>query len=317
MTATAAFVGIDIAKADFVVACRPQETSWTATNDLAGITTAVDWMRTLAPTLIVLEATGGYETALVAAFAAAALPLVVANPRQVRDFAKATGQLAKTDHVDAQLLALFAERVHPTPRPLPDAALQQLEALMTRRRQLLDMVTSERNRLEHAAAPIRRDISQHLRWLERRVAAVDRDLDNNIQKSPVWQAKEDLLRTAPGVGPVVSRTLLAELPELGQLNRKQIAALVGVAPFARDSGTRRGKRAVWGGRASVRAVLYMGALVAARRNPVIGAFYNRLVAAGKPKKVALIACMRKFLTILNAMMRTNTRWNHSSQLESV
>jgi transposase len=243
--------------------------------------------------------------------------VVVANPRQVRDFAKATGQLAKTDHVDAQLLALFAERVHPTPRPLPDAALQQLEALMTRRRQLLDMVTSERNRLEHAAAPIRRDISQHLRWLERRVAAVDRDLDNTIQKSPVWRAKEDLLRTAPGVGPVVSRTLLAELPELGQLNRKQIAALVGVAPFARDSGTRRGKRAVWGGRASVRAVLYMGALVAARRNPVIGAFYLRLVAAGKPKKVALIACMRKLLTILNAMMRTNTRWNHSSQLESV
>ena len=317
MTATAAFVGIDIAKADFVVACRPEETSWTATNDLAGITAAVDRLRTLAPTLIVLEATGGYETALVAAFAAAALPVVVANPRQVRDFAKATGQLAKTDHVDAQLLALFAERVHPTPRPLPDAALQQLDALMTRRRQLLDMVTSERNRLEHAAAPIRRDISQHLRWLERRVAAVDRDLDNTIQKSPVWRAKEDLLRTAPGVGPVVSRTLLAELPELGQLNRKQIAALVGVAPFARDSGTRRGKRAVWGGRASVRAVLYMSALVAARRNPVIGAFYRRLVAAGKPKKVALIACMRKLLTILNAMMRTNTMWHHTSQLESV
>jgi transposase len=317
MTATAAFVGIDIAKADFVVACRPEETSWTATNDLAGITAAVDRLRTLAPTLIVLEATGGYETALVAAFAAAALPVVVANPRQVRDVAKAAGPLANTDHVDAQLLALFAERVHPTPRPWPDAALQQLEALMTRRRQLLDMVTSERHRLEHAAAPIRRDISQQLRWLERRVAAVDRDLDNTIQKSPVWRAKEDLLRTAPGVGPVVSRTRLAELPELGQLNRKQIAALVGVAPFARDSGTRRGTRAVWGGRASVRAVLDMGALVAARRNPVLGAFYLRLVAAGKPKKVALIACMRKLLTILNAMMRTNTVWNHISQLESV
>lgn len=316
MTATIAFVGIDIAKADFVVACRPEETSWTATNDLAGIAAAVGRMRALAPTLIVLEATGGYETALVAAFAAAALPVVVANPRQVRDFAKATGQLAKTDHVDAQLLALFAERVHPTPRPLPDAALQQLDALMTRRRQLLDMATAERNRLEHAAAPIRRDISQHLRWLERRVAAVDRDLDDTIQKSPVWRAKEDLLRTAPGVGPVVSRTLLADLPELGQLNRKQIAALVGVAPFARDSGTLRGKRVVWGGRAAVRAVLYMGALVAARRNPVIRAFYRRLVAAGKPKKVALIACMRKLLTILNAMMRTNTRWQRTCQLES-
>jgi transposase len=248
--------------------------------------------------------------------AAAALAVVVANPRQVRDFAKATGQLAKTDHVDAQLLALFAERVQPTPRPLPDAALQHLEALMTRRRQLLDMVAAERNRLEHAAGPIRRDIRQHLRWLERRVAAVDRDLDDTIQKSPVWRTKEDLLRTAPGVGPVVSRTLLVQLPELGQLNRKQIAALVGVAPFARDSGTLRGRRAVWGGRASVRTVLYMGTLVAARCNPAIRGFYGRLVAAGKPKTVALIACMRKLLTILNAMVRTNTAWHHISELES-
>ena len=316
MTSTATFVGIDIAKADFVVACRPDGASWTATNDSEGIAAAVDRMRALAPPLIVLEATGGYETALVAALAAAALPVVVANPRQVRDFAKATGQLAKTDRVDAQLLALFAERVHPTPRPLPDAALQHVEALMTRRRQLLDMVTTERNRLEHAAAPIRREITQHLRWLERRVAAVDRDLDDTIQKSPVWRAKEDLLRTAPGVGPVVSRTLLADLPELGQLTRKQIAALVGVAPFARDSGTLRGKRVVWGGRAPVRAVLYMGALVAARRNPVIRAFYHRLVAAGKPKKVALVACMRKLLTILNAMMRTNTTWRKINQPET-
>ena len=234
--------------------------------------------------------------------------MVVANPRQVRDFAKATGQLAKTDRLDANLLALFAERVQPTPRPLPDAALQALEALITRRRQLLDMVTAERNRLEHASASIRRNITDHLRWLARRVAAVDRDLDDTIQKSPVWRAKEDLLRTVPGIGPVVSRTLLADLPELGQLNRKQIAALVGVAPLARDSGTLRGKRTVWGGRAPVRAVLYMGALVAARRNTVIKAFYLRLIAAGKPKKVALIACMRKLLTILNAMMRTNTTW---------
>jgi transposase len=316
MTTTTAFVGIDIAKAAFVVVCRPGETSWTASNDLAGIAAAVERMRALAPTLVVLEATGGYETALVAALAAAALPVVVANPRQVRDFAKATGQLAKTDHVDAQLLALFAERVQPTPRPLPDAALQHLEALMTRRRQLLDMVTAERHRLEHAAGPIRRDIRQHLRWLERRVAAVDRDLDDTIQKSPVWRTKEDLLRTAPGVGPVVSRPLLVQLPELGQLNRKQIAALVGVAPFARDSGTLRGRRAVWGGRASVRTVLYMGTLVAARCNPAIRGFYGRLVAAGKPKKVALIACMRKLLTILNAMVRTNTAWHHISELES-
>ena len=229
---------------------------------------------------------------------------------------KATGQLAKTDRLDAHLLALFADRVHPTPRPLPDAAMQQLEALMTRRRQLLDMLTAEGNRLEHAVAPIRREITRHIRWLERRVAAVDRDLDDTIQKSPVWRAKENLLRTAPGVGPVVSRTLLADLPELGQLNRKQIAALVGVAPLARDSGTLRGKRVVWGGRAPVRAVLYMGALVAARRNPVIRAFYRRLVAAGKPKKVALVACMRKLLTILNAMMRTNTTWQQINRPET-
>jgi transposase len=316
MTPTMTFVGIDIAKANFVVACSPDGTSWTAPNDAPGISATVTRVRGLMPTLIVLEATGGYETALVAALAAATLPVVVANPRQVRDFAKATGQLAKTDRLDAQLLALFAERVHPTPRPLPDAVLQQLDALMTRRRQLQDMLTAENNRLEHAAGPIRREISRHIRWLERRVAAADRDLDDTIQKSPVWRAKENLLRTVPGIGPVVSRTLLADLPELGRLNRKQIAALVGVAPLARDSGTLRGKRVVWGGRAPVRAVLYMGALVATRRNTVIRAFYRRLVAAGKPKKVALIACMRKLLTIVNAMMRTNTTWQQISQPET-
>jgi len=314
MTTTAVFVGIDIAKTDFVVACRPDGTSWIASNDAAGLTATVDRLRALAPTLIVLEATGGDETSLVAALAAASLPVVVANPRQVRYFAKATGQLAKTDRLDAHLLALFAERVHPTPRPLPDAALQELEALMTRRRQLLDLVTAERNRLEHASLAIRRHITDHLRWLERRVAAVDRDLDDTIQRSPVWRAKENLLRTVPGIGPVVSRTLLADLPELGRLNRTQIAALVGVAPLARDSGTLRGKRTVWGGRAPVRAVLDMGALVETRRNPVLRAFYCRLVAAGKPKKVALIACMRKLLTILNAMMRTSTTWQQSAEV---
>ncbi len=312
MTTTAVFVGIDIAKTDVVVACRPDGTSWRASNDAAGITATVDRLRAVAPTLIVLEATGGDETSLVAALAAASLPVVVANPRQVRDFAKATGQLAKTDRLDAHLLALFAERVHPTPRPLPDAALQELEALMTRRRQLLDMVTAERNRLEHASLAIRRHITDHLRWLERRVAAVDRDLDDTIQRSPVWRAKENLLRTVPGIGPVVSRTLLADLPELGRLHRKQIAALVGVAPLARDSGT----RTVWGGPAPVRAVLDMGALVATRRNPVLRAFYCRLVKAGKPKKVALLACMRKLLTILNAMMRTNTAWQQVGHSET-
>ena len=235
------------------------------------------------------------------------------QPTEQAPVEQATGQLAKTDRLDAQLLALFAERVQPAPRPVPDAALQQLATLSTRRRQLLDMLTAERNRLEHGAAPVRREITRHIHWLERRVTAVDRDLDGTLQKSPVWRAKENLLRSAPGVGPVVSRTLLTDLPELGQLTRKEIAALVGVAPLARDSGTRRGKRVIWGGRAPVRAVLYMGALVAARRNPVIRAFYRRLLALGKPKKVALVACMRKLLTILNAMMRTNTMWQEMSQ----
>lgn len=307
------FVGVDMAKAEFVVACRPEGTPWTATNDSEGIAATVARLRTLTPALIVAEATGGYERALVAALAAAGLPLVVANPRQVRDFAKATGQLAKTDRLDADLLALFAERVRPTPRPLPEPVLQQLDALLTRRRQLLDMLTAERNRLEHATVLVRRSLTDHIRWLERQVADVDRDLDRTIEQSPVWRAKENLLRSVPGVGPVVSRTLLAEVPELGCLNRKQIAALVGVAPLARDSGTLRGKRLVWGGRAPVRAALYMGALVATRRNPVIRAFYRRLVALGKPKKLALTACMRKLLTILNAMMRTNTTWRQISE----
>jgi transposase len=309
------FVGVDVAKAELVVACRPTGTGWTATNDPAGVATTVARLQALNPALIVVEATGGYERALVAAVAAAALPIVVVNPRQVRDFAKATGQLAKTDRLDADVLAFFAERVRPTPRRLPEPIVQQLDALMTRRRQLLDMLTAERNRLEHAAPPIRRGLGEHIRWLERRVADVDRDLDQTIAHSPVWRAKEDLLRSVPGVGPVVSRTLLADVPELGCLNRKAIAALVGVAPLARDSGTLRGTRSVWGGRAPVRAVLYMGALVATRRNSVIKAFYLRLLAAGKPKKVALTACMRKLLTILNAMMRANKKWQQIDQPE--
>lgn len=309
------FVGVDVAKAELVVACRPEGegAAWTAPNDAEGIAATVARLTSLKPQLIVLEATGGYERAVVAALAVAGLPAVVANPRQVRDFAKATGQLAKTDDLDADLLALFADRVRPTPRPVPDAVVQQLDTLMTRRRQLLDMLTAERNRLEHAVGPIRRGLVDHIRWLERRVVAVDRDLDDTIARSPVWRATEDLLRSVPGVGPVVSRTLLADVPELGHLNRKQIAALVGVAPLARDSGTLRGKRMVWGGRAPVRAVLYMGALVATRRNPVIRAFYRRLLSAGKPKKVALIACMRKLLTILNAMLRTSTTWQQNAE----
>jgi transposase len=308
MTAPACFVGIDVAKATLDVAVRPSGERWSTPNDEAGISALVVRLRPLAPALIVLEATGGFETATVAAVAAAGLAVVVANPRQVRDFARATGQLAKTDALDAQVLALFAERVRPAVRPLPDAAVQALDALLTRRRQLLEMLVAEQNRLGFAAAAVRRDITQHIHWLQRRLRDVDGDLEQAIHASPLWRAKEDLLRSVPGVGPVVSRTLLGELPELGTLTHKQIAALVGVAPRACDSGTLRGKRMVWGGRAPVRAALYMGALVATRHNPAIRAFYARLRAAGKPAKVALVACMRKLLTILNAILRTGTPW---------
>jgi transposase len=235
--------------------------------------------------------------------------VVIVNPRQVRDFARSTGQLAKTDRIDARMLALFAERVRPTPKPLPDEAAQELDALLTRRRQLLEMIVAEKNRFSSAAITLRKGIREHIRYLERHLKGVDVEIEERVHNSPIWQAKEDLLRSVPGVGPVLSRTLIAELPELGQLTEKQIAALVGVAPLARDSGKMRGRRLVWGGRAPVRAVLYMAALVASRNNPVIRAFYLRLRAAGKPPKVALTACMRKLLVILNAMVRASTPWN--------
>jgi transposase len=308
MASSPVVVGIDVALAELVVAVRPTQTTWTSVNDDAGITTLVHRLRALRPSLIVLEATGGYERSVVGALATAGLPVVVANPRHVRDFARATGQLAKTDQVDAAILALFAERVHPEPRPLPDAATQALDALLARRRQLLEMLTAEHNRLGHAVPTVARDLRQHIRWLERRLSDLDDDLDAHIHASPVWRAKDDLLQSTPGVGPVLSRTLLATLPELGRLSHKQIAALAGVAPLARDSGRRRGHRRVAGGRAPVRAALFMGALVATRYNPRIRTFYVRLVSAGKPKKVALTACMHRLLTILNAMVRSNTAW---------
>jgi transposase len=303
------YVGIDVSKAQLDIAVRPTGTVTQVANTGAGIATVVHELQAEEATLVVLEATGGYETAVVAALATAGVPVVAANPRQLRYFGRATGQLAKTDRIDAQLLALFAERVRPTPRPLPDEETQAVQALLARRRQLLDMLTAERNRLEHAAGSIRRSLTQHIRWLEKQLGRVDDDLEQTIQRSPLWQAKDNLLRSAPGVGPAMSRTLLGNLPELGTLTRKQIAALVGVAPLARDSGTYRGTRTTWGGRAQVRAVLYMSALAATRFNPVIRAFYQRLRAKGKPHKVALVACMRKLLIILNAMVRTNTLWD--------
>jgi transposase len=310
------FIGIDVAKAQFEWACLPSGETGTVPHAEEGIRELVAHCQALTPTLIVLEATGGYEAALVAALATAGLPLVVVNPRQVRDFAKATGQLAKTDAIDAQVLALFAERVRPAPRPLPDEAVQALDARLTRRRQLVEMLTAERNRLLVARAPVRRDLQQHIRFLERRLREADDDLHTAVKASPLWRVKDDLLQSVPGVGRVVSLTLLAELPELGRLSHKEIAALVGVAPLNRDSGTLRGKRLVYGGRAPVRAVLYMAALVASKCNPVIRTFYQRLRAAGKPAKVALTACMRKLLIILNAIARSGTPWQPARTLVS-
>jgi len=309
MTLNAAlFVGIDVAKADFVVACRPDAGSWTAMNNGRGIATTTARLQTLGPALVVLESTGGYEAALAEALTAAQLPVVVVNPRQVRDFGKAIGQLAKTDRLDARLLALFAERVQPSPRPRPSPLCQRIAALVARRRQLQVMRTAEMNRLPRTAPTIRVEIRAHLRWLTRRIVAIDRQLHDAVHSDDGFRHNEQLLRSVPGIGPVVSSTLLADLPELGLLNRRQVAALAGVAPLASDSGQVRGKRLVWGGRASVRATLYMAALVGTRYNQTIQIFYRRLLAAGKPKKLALVACMRKLLTMLNAMLRTHTAW---------
>ena len=302
------FVGVDVAKDRLDIAVRPSGEGWSEANDEAGIAALVGRLGPLGPALIVCEATGGFERAAIAALAAAGLPVVVANPRQVRDFARATGQLAKTDALDAGILALFAERVRPTPRALPTEAVQLLDAVLTRRRQLLEMLGAEKNRLGFAPKPLHRGIQAHIRWLERQLDDVTTELAALIEASPVWRAKDDLLQSVPGVGPIVSYTLLGELPELGTLTHKQIAALVGIAPLARDSGTLRGKRLIYGGRASVRTALFMAAMCGRRWNPALKVFYDRLKAAGKPTKVALIACARKLLTILNAMVRENRTW---------
>ncbi|MGH7148982.1 MAG: IS110 family transposase [Nitrospiraceae bacterium] len=304
---TPVFVGVDVSKARLDIALRP-EGRFSVPNNEAGWAQVVERLRAVPPTLVVLEATGGLEVPLTGALVAAGLPVVVVNPRHVRDFAKAAGKLAKTDALDAQVLAHFAEVMRPEPRPLPDEQTQTLAAILMRRRQLVEMLTAEKNRLASARKPVRTSLRAHITWLERELAHTDRDLAQAIRESPVWHEKDELLRSVPGVGPVLTATLLANLPELGTLTGKQIAALVGVAPLNRDSGTLRGKRTVWGGRAQVRAVLYMGAIVAARFNPVIRAFYRRLCAAGKAKKVALTACMRKLLIILNAMVKHRTPW---------
>ena len=310
------YVGIDVSKATLDVGVRPSSQAWSSPNEELGISSLVLRLKRIGPALVVLEATGGLELPVVAALGAAGLPVVVVNPRQVRDFAKATGKLAKTDTLDAQVLALFAERVQPAPRPLPDADALVLSSLMARRRQLIAMLVAERNRLDRALEPVRLGIQEHIAWLEQTLGGVDKTLSQTLRKSPLWREREDLLRSVPGIGPVASATLVAGLPELGTLNGKQVAALVGVAPLNRDSGVLRGRRTVWGGRASVRTALYMATLVATRFNPVIRIFYQRLCSAGKPKKVALVASMRKLLTILNAMLKHRTPWDPATELSS-
>ena len=302
------FVGIDIAKAQLDVAVRPSGEVFTIFNDEESLKKLAERLCKLPVERVVLEASGGWEVAVVAVLAAGGLPVVVVNPRQVRDFARATGTLAKSDPIDARVLAWFGEALRPEVRALKDEETQALEALLKRRRQLVGMVSAEKNRLGTAAKAIRRDIKTHIRWLERRLKDIDHDLNGAVKSSPMWRVRDDLLQSAPGVGPTLSLSLMASLPELGQLSGRKVAALVGVAPFNRDSGTLRGRRCVWGGRGELRAVLYMATLAATRCNPVIRTFYQRLTAEGKPHKVAMTACMRKLLVILNAMVRDQTPW---------
>jgi transposase len=309
------YAGVDVSKDRLDVCLRWSEPethddddAFVVAHDEAGIDTLVSRLLEERPMLVLLEATGGFERAVVGALAAAGLAVVVVNPRQVRDFARATGRLAKTDRIDAGVLARFAEAIRPNPKPFPAEEIRTLQGILARRRQLVSMLTAEKNRLPLATKLVAKRIAAHVRWLEKELERTDNDLDGAIKSSPALRENEALLRSVPGVGPVLARTLLAEVPELGSLTHKRVAALVGVAPLNRDSGTLRGRRSIWGGRAEVRAALYMGALVAARRNPAIKEFYERLLAAGKPKKVALVACMRKLLAIVNAVLKHRTPW---------
>lgn len=308
MTTPMHFVGIDLSQAALDIALHPTGEAWSVAYDQAGLVRLIARLDALAPALIVLEATGGLERLVADALQRAALPVAIVNPRQVRDFARATGTLAKTDALDARVLAHFAAAIQPAPHPPPDPHQQALTALLTRRRQLVAMLTSEGNRLLRALPVVQTQINRHCQWLEGEITALDVELAAAVAASPAWQEHMILLRSVPGVGPVLAMTLIAELPQLGQLGRKEIAALVGVAPLNRDSGQRRGRRTTWGGRGRVRAVLYMAALAATRHNPVIAAFYQRLCVAGKAKKVALVACMHKLLLILNAVIKHQTPW---------
>ena len=311
MSISETFIGIDVSKERLDCACRPNGTTFSFKNSLTGIEALIKQVQEQQPRLVVLEATGGLERALVAALVVAQMPVVVVNPRQVRDFARAVGQLAKTDRIDAAVIAHFGEAVKPQVRTLPDQLTQQMDALMTRRTQLVQMLSVERNHLVSATSPVSNHVKQHISHLEELIKRLDQDIDQMIGNSPIWKAKDELFRSVKGVGPVLSRTLLAELPEIGQLSRQKLSKLVGVAPLNNDSGKRKGKRSCWGGRSRVRVTLYMAVLSATRFNPAIKEFYQRLLAKGKPKKVALVACMRKLLTILNSIVKNNTPWDAS------
>lgn len=310
------YVGIDVAKEQLEIAVRPGTDSWTLANDETAVDELIQNMIALNPQLIILEATGGLEELAVSMLGAAGLPVVVVNPRQVRDFARSTGRLAKTDRIDAKILAHFGEAIRPEVRPLANEQAHLLSALVTRRRQIAEMLVAERNRLRTAHRESCLRIQDHISWLKQELGDLNKSIHKAIQESPIWCEKEDLLRSVPGIGPVSAATLLADLPELGQLDRKKIAALVGVAPFNRDSGTLRGQRSIWGGRAHVRSVLYMATLSAIRHNSVIKTFYDRLILAGKKQKVALVACMRKLLTILNAIIRHSSQWRTPSAVHT-
>ena len=302
------YVGIDVSKATLDIGIIPEGTTWSIANQSDDIATLVKKLRRLKPERIVIEPTAQMELPVVGALAAAGLQIVVVNPRQVRDFARASGILAKTDRIDALVLARFGQAVAPEVRPLKDKETQALTALMTRRRQLGNMLVTEKNRLGNAPTPVQKDIKEHIAWLEKRLKDLDDDLDTTLRDSPVWREKDALLQSVPGVGRVLSLSILSQLPELGRLNRRQIAALVGVAPFNCDSGSFRGRRRVWGGRTHLRSILFMATLASTRYNPVIKAFYERLRASGKPSKVVLTACMRKLLVTLNAIMKSQTPW---------
>ena len=314
MEKTEIFVGIDVSQNSLDVAELPETAEmaeakvWTTLNEQSAIDELVGRLLTISPQLIVLEATGRLEIDAAGTMAAAGLPVIIVNPRWVKSFARAAGILAKTDKIDARVIARFAEKMRPAPRPLKDAQTQELQALLSRRRQVVEMLTAEKNRLKRAPIRIIKNIDTHILWLEQSLKEINKDLNRSIRSTPIWCVKDQIIQSVPGVGPVLSITLLAELPELGTLNRKQIAALVGVAPFNCDSGAFKGKRRIWGGRASVRAALYMAALAGIRSNPVLRAFYKRLRQTGKIFKVAITACMRKLLIILNSMIHSCTVW---------